>query len=1045
MKLLNKIYRPSLIIIAAFSFATAAAQVNGFAVTCPGTTQNSGNSFPVNLSFNWTNSTTSATVTLNYNTAMVSYDPSCQGVLPACMTLSNNPGTGVLTVTMSNLASCTNTGAISFNVCFVFKCPDTCAGVTKTANFSGTLTDNLSTTQNANCNVNGITANGFTMQHYFHSYNSLAAEVTYKVFYWNPTCFKIKNPKFNIALTPGGCGGTITSAWGGNYTYTVAGTTITPSTPAFLQYNWDTMYYKVKLPCNSCNGTTLTSNVTLKGDNCNVPNSTIAGPVPASYLIPAAPAAIASISVVKNTLTTPNRFRTRITNTGNTPLNLLHDEFLPLVHGLSVAQYTNQPGISNTVVYYDCSLIAGPTNPLIGNGATNSSLPANTRKIRYTINNLQPGNYVEVYTYFDLASSCSGPAGTPPYVDSSYITYNCVAPPTPCISCGSGGQASGVTQYNPQPILSCVNGTVISTCKNIGDTVTLCFDFKNVGDAPLNGGVVDLQLPAWLQYVPGSATYTGFSPNPTYINATNAQWNLPTIPVGNTTYQICYKAVINAGAVGGTTWIYAYYTGTNSPGNNYFCYSAINVCAYAAIGIEKKVKGSLDATYGTSGNGVAGSTADYQITIKNTGTIAVNNLEVIDRFPSNTPLDLTILGNPNSTPRGSQFNMLPTVAPVVASCTVTSSNNPNVCTGWTGVGSPCGPPAVGTWTGGNKAYRFLFTPAFSLAPGATLTFNFQLQIPAGTAGGLKACNTAGFNAKTVTGGYTLNPVESGIVCVEVKATEVPPTGCCKDLLKKIQEQHTVGNDVLNVNLNLTAGPKKLKQVSVSLVKFEVKHPKDCDVCVRDPKYFGNIVPGNASLPWSTTPANVPFTHMLQWKDSLGADWSNGHQLSFSVPLPPRSPIACCCDTITYCLRYTFMDENCVMCDTTICYTVYNGKDCKNDNGGGGDQNCTCKFTPKLFYEGGSQTISQDGQTVTLFMGNIPVTLQPNFLCQDSSGKDCQGSGLSITLIKPDNTTQVLNGPSYSYTFLTPGTYTYMLSALCAGKKCEFHFSVIIPK
>jgi hypothetical protein len=1045
MKLLTIFSRLTITALIIISSVVSNAQVNGFSVACPGGTQTAGNSFPVNLSFNWTNTTTSATVVLNYNPALVNYDNNCQAVLPGCMSLSNNAVTGVLTITISSLSACTNTGAISFNVCFRFNCPDTCAGVIKTAAFNGTLTDNFNTTQNANCNTNGSTPNSFILQHYFHSYNSLTAEVTFKAYYNDPTCFRIKNPKFNVALAPN-CGGTITQAWGGNYTYTVAGFTITPSTSAYMQYNWDTMYYVVKLPCNSCLGTNLVSNLSLKGDNCNIANSAIAGPVAANYTIPVAPAAIAAISIQKWSLVSPTRFRTRITNTGNAPLNLVDDEIIPLVHALSVAQYTNQPGINDAVVYYDCTPSPGPSYPLVGNAATNSSVPANTTKIRYTINNLQPGNYVDLYIYFDLTSSCSGPVGNPPYTNTSNVTYNCAAPPNACISCGQGGQGTAFTQYNPQPILSCVSGTVISTCKSVGDTVDLCFEFKNVGDAPLNSGIADMQLPGWLQYVPGSATYTGFSPNPTYINATNAKWNLPTIPVGNSTYKICYKAIINAGAVGGTNWIYAYYSGANITGNNYFCYNAVNICAYAAIGIDKKIKGSLDGSFGTSGNGIAGSNVDYEITIRNTGTVAVNNLIVIDRFPSSTPPDLTILGNPNSTNRNSQFNMQTAATPVVASCVVSSSPDPNVCTGWTGVGAPCGPPAVANWTGGNKAYRFLFNTGVQLAPGATLTFTFQLKIPPGTAAGLHACNTAGFNATSVTGGYTINPVESPIVCVEVKTTEIPPGGCCKDLLKKIKETHSVNNDVLTVGVDLSAGPKKLKKVTVSLVQFEVKHPKDCNVCVRDPKFFGNIVPGNSPLTWNTVPPNVPFTHLLQWQDSIGKDWSNGYQLNFTVPLPPKSPIACCCDTINYCLRYTFMDEDCVLCDTTICYTVYNGKDCKDGhNGGGGDDKvCTCKLSPRVNYEGGSQAV-QDGGTITLFTGNIPVSLNPNFVCQDQNGKDCEKGPVVVKLTKPDASVQTLTGPSYNYTFLSPGIYTYMITTMCAGKECKLTFYVTIPK
>lgn len=1056
---MKRYYKYSKLIITGLLFICCSqvvkSQVNGFVINDPvyPTNHNSGTSFPINVSFNWTNSTTSATAVINYNTAMVSYDPSCSSVLPACMSVTNNSGTGTLTISISNLSACTNTGAISFNVCFYFNCPDTCSGVQKTTTFNGTLTDNLATTQTSNCNAKGITPNNWALQHYFHSYNSMTAEITYKVYYYNFNCFKVKNPFFSVALSPN-CGGIITQAWGYNYTYNVSGTTITPvSTPFYSQYSWDTLYYVVKLPCNTCLNTTLTSNITLKGDNCNVPNSIIKGPVPASYLIPAAPASLPNASLQMYSYTGPTRFRARITNTGNTPLNLTATNFIPLVHATAVTQYTNQVGISNTVQYFDCSNIPGSTYPLVGNAVSNSSLPPNTKKILYNINNLLPGNHVDLYVNFDLTSSCSGPAGPGPYTDSCILTYNCLAPPNSCLQCGPGGQTTGTVIYNPQPILQCVNSTYINQCKSVGDTVDICFEFKNVGDAPLIGGQLNAQLPTWLQYVPGSSVYTGFSPNPNYVSLSNAKWNLfSPIPPGTATYKICYKAVVQPGAVGGTTVWWTMATGTNINYPIYCCYSNINICAFAAIGIDKKVKGSLDGSYGTSGNGVAGSIVNYEITLHNTGTIPVNYLEVVDRLPSSTPADLTILGSPNSTPRGSQFNISAMPA-VITNCVVSYSNDPNVCTGWTGVGVPCGPPAVANWSGGNKDMRFQFNSSVILAPGGSQTFYFQGQIPANVAGGLHACNTAGFIAKATAPytGYTINPVESQNVCIEVHDVEVPPGGCCKDLLKKIKEQHSVVNDILSVNLTLTAGPKKLKKVTVSLVNFEVRHPKDCDVCVKDPKYFGNIVPGNNSLPWTTTPAGVPFTHLIAWQDSVGKDWSNGIPVKFTIPLPPRSPIACCCDTIYYCLRYTFTDTTCVMCDTTICYKAYNGKDCK-DNGGGNDNPiCSCNIKPLFQYETvqglfGTKNVNC-GDVINLFAGNIYTTVIPNFTCKDQNGKDCPGSSISVIIKKPDNTTQVLTGPTYNYTYTLalPGTYQYTITAICGGEDCICKFSVVIPQ
>ena len=1032
-------------------FSKSDAQVNGFTINDPvyPTNHNLNAAFPINVSFNWTPSTTSATIKINYNSTLVSYDPACAAVLPPCMSITNIAGQ--LTITISSLSACTNTNAISFNVCFKFNCPDSCTGVQKPTTFNGTITDNLLTTQTSNCNANGILNNNFSMSHIFSSFNQMTAEVTYRVCFNNPDCFKIKNPKFYISLSP--ALGTITSVTGGTYTYTLAGTVITPNTTAFNQYAYDCFYYTVKLPCNTGLGQTLTSTVTLKGDNCNVPNSIIAGPVSASFLIPAVPLATSSISM--STSSTATYFYYYIYNSGNTPLNLTATNFLPAVHlkntPNSVLQNTTQPGLNCAIKYYDCTPAATGTYPLVGNGATNANAPAtNTKKFDHTINNLLPGQSVSLYLYYDLTSSCSGPAGNPPYKDSLAISYNCVAPPLSCIPCGAGGNYNPVIIYNPQPNIACMAHQFVPGCKNIGDTIDLCYEFVNNGDATLSGAMFTVPLPVWLQAITSSVVYTGFSPNPTIVGASNIKFNLPNLPVGPGSYKICFKAVVQSGAVGGTNAFWSTVSGGNLINAQYVCYTSFNVCAFAAIGVDKKVKGNLDAGFANSGTGNPNTAVDYEITVRNTGTIAVDNLVVIDRIPASG--NLTILGSPLSAPVNCQFNMQMLPAPANINYAALYASVLNVCTGWPATGIPCN---TGAWSAaGTSAIKFTFNPTFTLAPGASYTYTFQSKIPAATPGGLTTCNTVGFIAKSTTGGYTINPVESNPVCVEVVSIEVPPGGCCKDLLKKITTTQNVNNDILTVNATLTAGPTKLKKVTVSLVSFEVKHPKDCDVCVKDPKHFGNITKPTGALLFNTVPTGVPFTHLIEWKDSLGYSFANGVPLNFTIPLPPRSAIACCCDTIDYCLRYTFTDTACVMCDTTICYRIYNGKDCKggNDNGGNNNADCTCSLKPVFQFEGNGGHGTKDvdctngNTTINLFAGNIYTSVLPNFQCTNTLGQDCPGSGITISIKKPDGTTQILTGPTYNYTYTLamPGTYEYTISGTCGGKKCECKFKVVIP-
>lgn len=757
MKQLKNYFRLLFVFAAIFLCSKTNAQVNGFTISDGAfpTAHQLGTSFPVNVAFNWTPSTTSASAVIAYNNALIQYDPVCQNSLPGCMSVTNNGSS--ITIAISNLNSCTNTGSISFNVCFRFRCPDSCVGVNRLAVFNGTLTDNFNTIQTSTANANGILPNNVTLSNIFSSFNQQTAEVTYRVCYNNGSCFRIRNPSFNVSLSPSSLG-TITSAYGSNYTYTVSGNTITPGTTVLNQYNGDCFYFVVKLPCNTGLGQTLTANVTMNGVNCNIPNSVIQGPVAASYTIPASPSSTSGISVGMGS--SSSSFIYQVSNTGNSPLNLIITDVMPAVKLTSVSQSSPQPGLNASVQYFDCGSAGTAIFPLTGN-ATNSSVPSNTLKFDHTVNNLLPGQSVTLVINYSTASSCNGPAGTPPFRDSLHIVYNCAAPPNPCVPCGQGGVQNPVIVYNPQPAINCQSTNNIPGCKNIGDTVNLCYQFNNSGDAALAGGLLEVALPAGIQAVPGSVVYTGFSTAPAIVSATNINFSLPNIPTGSSnSYSICLKAVVQQGAVGGLNQFYAWISGTGYP-RRALCYSAFNVCAYAAIGIEKKVKGSNNSTFGMSGQGAPNTLVDYQVTLRNTGTVPVDHLVMIDRIPA--PGNLTILGSPSSATVFSQFGMLMQPAPASPDYTVNYTATQNICTLWPGTGTPCNSGSWGTAVA-NGGVRFTFTPTFSLPAGGSYTFAFQTKIPAGTANNSVDCNTAGFIA-TPTGGGTLNPTESAPVCV----------------------------------------------------------------------------------------------------------------------------------------------------------------------------------------------------------------------------------------------------------------------------------------
>lgn len=753
------------------------AQVNGFSLTDPmPSNHNLGDSFPLNISFNWIPTvTTSAIVTIDYNPAMVGYDPSCANSLPECINIADNGSQ--LTITLSDLSACTNTSSISFNVCFQFVCPDTCTGVVKTAQFDALITDNIPTTQTASCTSNGILNNNVTLNHSFYSYNVMTAEITFRACFNNTACFIINNPSFDIAISP--LLGVITSVYGTNYTYTITTNGVAPDVTQFNPGAFDCFYYVLSLDsCNTGADETLISNVTFKGNNCGIPNSTIKGPEQASFLIPLNPVANTNVAVSASSSATS--FSYNITNTGNTPLDLTATNFLPLVHlktsPTSVMQTTTQPLLDGNIYYYDCTLLPTGPFPLPGNGAADANAPGETKKFDHQVNNLLPGKSVSLTLYYDLSSSCNGSAGDPPFKDSVSIVFQCNSgggggPTGGCVPCGEGGVTHIEVTYNPLPNINCWTTQYFEGCKNVGDTLDFCYEFRNNGDADFTNGTYDIQLPVWLQAINSSVSYTGFPTDPTIVSSSNLMFDLPTLAFGTNTYKICFQAVVQAGAIGGPNSFWSVASGGNLINPDYVCYTAFNICAFAAIGIDKFVKGDLDGVYTTNGSGTPNSTVQYKITIHNTGTIPADSLEVIDRIPRQG--NMTILGNPTNSvliQNDVAMEMLPATA--TSDYTIAYTDDQNICLPnppWFATGTPC---TTGSWGGSvsssTKGVKFTFNPAFILYPGDSYDIYFSTHLPDTAVNGMVDCNTAGFIGKSTIGGYIINPVEiNPPVCITV--------------------------------------------------------------------------------------------------------------------------------------------------------------------------------------------------------------------------------------------------------------------------------------
>jgi hypothetical protein len=810
MKHVNIFFKIYAFIITLFFCSETNAQVSGFSISPPGSTVAIGTPFQIGLSYATGPNTISDTVRITYNPAMVSYD-SLSTYLPDCMqVIDNSP---VLTIIAAN---CVNIGSVGVSVGFTFVCQDTCTGVPKTAIFTGRITDNLGTVVSpSSTTATGILANSLNVSHTFLSYNSATNRITYRVSYSNPTCFKINGIRYNLALTPPPPTVSVISVTGA-YIYNQSLSAFVPSSGFLAGNTSGNFQYVVQLPCTTVASDTFKSKIIVTGNNCDTVNTLLASPPTVIYAIPINPVNIAPISV--SSAQAPGLFRYTVTNNSPSPVSLTINSYLPAVRLTGVLQTTNQTTTPNNYTYFDCAL--APTNfSLTGNNVSNTGVPANTRRIQLVVNNLAPGKYIQLDKNYDLSGSCNGAAGAPPYKDSTSVSYRCLPDVNVCDTCGPGNTFA-IVVYNPLPAISCFATTTMTDCKDVGDTITLSYSFKNVGAATLVSPIYNVPLPSWLQIVPLSFTSSGFPATPAITNSGNIQFALPDLPPSNTqVYTLSFKVVIQTGALGGVPF---YFTNTISGAGGYnvnVCQTTLRVCAISSLDIVKRVKGSGNSAFAFTGTGAPNTDVEYQIILTNSGTTVITDPIVIDRVPKQG--NLTIMGNPTiSSPVNNWFAMQMLTVPPSTDYATTYNTVQNACTGWGSTGTNCITPATWTTSSVNAAaVKFTFTPGFQILPGTSDTFTFKMHIPAGLANGLEDCNTAGILV-TVLNGPPLFATESNSACITVQ------NPCGIAVSPNFTPAYSCLSNGYNVTVNSSAGSPAQHQWSLMQMNSCSGFPND---------------------------------------------------------------------------------------------------------------------------------------------------------------------------------------------------------------------------
>jgi len=383
------------------------------------------------------------------------------------------------------------------------------------------------------------------------------------------------------------------------------------------------------------------------------------------------------------------------------------------------------------------------------------------------------------------------------------------------------------------------------------------------------------------------------------------------------------------------------------------------------------------------------------------------------------------------------------------------------------------PPGTGIKLNCNKTYDVKCKTSYSVNAGYSCvgtncpgSVQYVFTGPTGTTTGIMPLNFS----LTQSGTYTLTmygycgTAKCDSCIVKFKVDCPTDTTCCPYNItvggNPVTTLTTLASPpatIANSTFNISGPPGNLfTEIRAEVVDYVLSSNfnNECLSCKTYPYAWASMYqPGNAgALPPkitmynSTTPSFNPAGNGIYqnpreviWASSTPFTLPSSINLSFL--LPAASIIDCCELSAKTCVKFTFRDKDCKECEVIVCFTVV-----IKPGGGNNNKECNCSIKPLLKWEGGSKILSC-GETLDLFAGNIPVSLQPNFECKDGSGKDCKSSGPTVTIKKPDNTTQLLTGPNYNYTYSTSmtGTFEYTIVGICNGKKCECKIYVVNPK
>ena len=437
-----------------------------------------------------------------------------------------------------------------------------------------------------------------------------------------------------------------------------------------------------------------------------------------------------------------------------------------------------------------------------------------------------------------------------------------------------------VTPIAIETIKKCTRNAPPSNIYSVQDTIHFSYFIGNSGSGSLNTTLSDLMnLPGQnLQIIPSSISSTFYTdihnppagiscsttlsnPQSTVANGIDIIPNFsdlqhPIITVnnmpGNCGYNLTNVVKINFDAI---ILSQNYGNKTNTVTSNHNNQSSVNY-TIDQVGILQ-INKRADQEFVENGGGF-----NYIIELTNSGSVAVDHIQISDNLPSCVNLQQGIIIKDMS------------------------NNNINFTS--------------------NGSLNIVLDPLTQLSPLET----FTITIPVIKNGGGNCCNeSVSAQGTMLTNGVVL---EANNGSVDEPAACVKSKECCEipDF-----ERHLYDNEDGTFNVSIIGGSVPIQQVDVSVIDYHVKYnQRDCKP--QDMGTFGNMSTQNVILDGLVLDNNTNNTANLTW--NIGSPSVLNTAFDFSISKPNVLNLECCKVDFYFCLKVTIKDVNCNVCEKIIC-------------------------------------------------------------------------------------------------------------------------------